>query len=179
MQDQGTVVSPPRTIMEVFRMLPEGTHAEIIEGNLYMAPSPSPHHQETTGDLFFEIKAFLKKAMTGKIYIAPVDVYLDEQANAVQPDLVFFLNNNPVGVERDGLHGVPDLLVEVLSPGNKNHDEVVKKNLYEKFGVKEYWIIDPATKLAKGYSLKEGKYAPLGEYEGQVKSVLLQHTFRF
>jgi Uma2 family endonuclease len=179
MPDQDVLVSPPRTVMEVFKTLPEGTHAEVIQSTLYIAPSPSPDHQDVAGNLFFEIKLFLKEINLGKVIISPIDVYLDEHSNAVQPDLVYISNENNLKPDARGLHGIPDLIIEVLSPGNKKHDQVTKKNLYEKFGVREYWIVDPQTRLASGYLLQNGVYVPLGEYTGKLPSNLLRKEFAF
>jgi Uma2 family endonuclease len=77
------------------------------------------------------------------------------------------------------IHGVPDLLVEVLSPGNKDHDLIKKKDLYERFGVKEYWIIDPETKLALCFQLVSGKYVKAGEEIGLIQSILLKLKIQF
>lgn len=115
----------------------------------------------------------------GEILIAPVDLYLDEMANAVQPDILFSSKNNPLVVDKSGLHGVPDLIIEILSPGNKEHDLVKKKLLYEKFGVKEYWVIDPETKMATGYSLKDATYCPIVELKDKIDSPLLGSIFEY
>jgi Uma2 family endonuclease len=83
---------------------------------------------------------------------------LDEISNAVQPDIVVILKSNKNHPEPRGhFHGVPDLLVEILSPDNRVHDLVKKKDLYEKFGVKEYWIVDPETRATVGYTLNSEK----------------------
>jgi len=84
-----TLKSPPRTIMEVFKMLPEGTLAELVSGNLLMSPSPSTNHQSLVLELATEIRIFLKSHPAGKVFVAPFDVFLDEHSNAVQPDVLF------------------------------------------------------------------------------------------
>ncbi|MEX2232709.1 MAG: Uma2 family endonuclease [Cyclobacteriaceae bacterium] len=137
--------------MEVYKSLPEGTLAEVIDNQIYMSPSPVFDHQ----DILIEIASQLRikiKEKGGKIAIAPFDVYLDETRNAVQPDIVVILNSNRGNLNLKGhFHGVPYLLVEILSPANKDYDLVKKKELYERFGVQEYWIIDPDTRLADGF----------------------------
>lgn len=171
-----TLLHPPRTMMEVFDMLPEGTLAELIDNRLYMSPSPIFSHQDVLAEIAFQLRQFLNEK--GKVVLAPFDVKLDKERNAVQPDIVVILKNNPNQI-RDGRYsGVPDLLVEILSPGNKDHDLITKKDLYEKFGVKEYWVVDPDTKLALGFSLKEGHYDKLSESIGTIKSLLLQAEFK-
>jgi Uma2 family endonuclease len=176
---QTEYIKPPRTAFEVFQMLPEGTLAEVIENQLFMAPAPTPDHQEACGDLFTDINVFVRKKKLGKVFFAPIDLYLDETSNVVQPDILFISSENPLVIDRKGLRGVPDLIIEILSPGNKNYDFIKKKNLYEKFGVNEYWIVDPETKVANGYLLKGDSYANQQESMGQLRSVVLGETFRF
>ena len=74
---------------------------------------------------------------------------------------------------------MPDILIEVLSEGNKNHDLVRKKDLYEKFGVKEYFIIDPDTKLVRSFKLQSGKYISEAEQNAKLTSMLLGNSFEF
>lgn len=174
------MLQPPRTIMEVFKMLPEGTLAEVIENTLYMSPTPTGQHQRISRLLVEKISSHVTHHDLGEVFAAPLDVFLDETSNAVQPDVFFiskqnlqiFNPNGPVG-------GVPDLIIEILSPGNSKHDKIRKKDLYEKFGVKEYWIVDPNSKKTIGYSLSKNKFTEIGEYDGELKSVLLKQSFIF
>ena len=174
-----TLLHPPRTMMEVFNMLPEGTLAELIDNKLYMAPSPLFDHQNILLDITFQLRQFLKKSDKGNVIIAPFDVRLDELRNAVQPDITVILKSNPNQIKDGRYTGVPDLIVEILSPGNKDHDLITKKDLYEKFGVKEYWIVDPETKLILGFSLEAGRYHKFNESIGKIHSSLLQAAFEF
>lgn len=173
------LLSPPRTIMEVFKTLPEGTLAEVIDNHLPMSPAPNPFHRRVAVSLTSKLNAFISQHQLGEIFAAPVDLYLDEFSNAVQPDILYISKDNKLTIDREGLHGVPDLIIEILSPGNKDHDRVTKKELYEKFGVKEYWIVDPETKLSSGYTLQGQTYLPIGEFHEQVESVLLKKTFSY
>ena len=170
------LISPPRTIMQVFKMLPEGTRAEVIDNTLYMSP---PFHQRILLTLYRKIFEYVDQRQLGEVFIAPVDVYLDEESNAVEPDILLVSKGNPLRIDKQGLHGTPDLIIEILSPGNRNHDKLRKKALYERFGVKEYWVVDPDTKLARGYSLNEGTYRTLAEETSQIRSVLLCNEFGF
>jgi Uma2 family endonuclease len=171
--------SPRRTTMEVFRMLPEGTLAEIINGSIVMSPAPSPEHQRVIRDLSFVLHQFVKQHQLGEVLFAPCDVFLDEHSNAVQPDIIFISKKNVGIIQKDSIHGIPDLLIEVLSPGNNHYDHVQKKELYQKFGVIEYWIVDPVTKDTFGFSLNDGSYQTIGEHAGMISSALLGQSFSF
>jgi Uncharacterized protein conserved in cyanobacteria len=174
------IQTPPRTLMEVYKMLPEGTLAELIDNRIYMSPSPVSKHQLILNEINFQLFQFLRKDNKGIIYVAPYDVYLDEHSNAVQPDLIVVLSDNKEIIDPKGhIHGVPDLLVEILSSGNKEHDLIKKKDLYERFGVKEYWIVDPETKLALVFQLQNSKYTKIGESIGTIESKLLSLTLSF
>lgn len=172
--------TPPRTIMEVYKNLPEGTLAELIDNTIYMSPSPITKHQLVLNKINNILFNQFESNQNATLFIAPFDVYLDEQSNAVQPDIVVVLRENQNIIEPNGhIHGVPDLLVEILSPGNKEYDLIKKKDLYERFGVKEYWIVDPDTKLALCYELKKDKYVKVGEEISFIQSPLLKTVIRF
>lgn len=175
-----TMITPPRTMMEVYKMLPEGTLAELIDFHLYMSPSPSTIHQEISVSISSELHFYCKKKKSGKVYTAPCDVYLDETSNAVQPDIIVVLNDQLSIIHKEGhIHGVPAMLIEILSPGNKAHDLITKKDLYEKFGVKEYHIVDPETKLVMTFEQIEGNYQKTKELIGVLSSSLLSQEFEF
>ena len=170
---------PPRTIMELFKMLPEGTLAEIIDGSIYMSPAPTPKHQRILGKLYRILTDYIERRDLGEVFIAPCDVFLDDTSNAVQPDLIVILRRNSSLVKEDAIHGVPDMLLEILSPGNAHHDLVRKKELYQKFGVREYWVIDPETKETTGFHLSDGHYNETAKVVGRISSTLLQHDVTF
>lgn len=175
-----TIIHPPRTIMEVFKMLPEGTLAEVIDNRLYMSPSPIGKHQHLLTKLTIQLGNFIFANKLGDLYVAPFDVFLDEEENAVQPDIIFVTSQNKEIVDNEGvIHGVPDLLVEILSPGNPKYDKQIKKDLYERFGVKEYWIVDPSTLETIGYTHSGGKFQKIDSTPGKINSILLNHSFEF
>lgn len=173
------IETPPRTIMEVFRSLPEGTLAEVINNQIYMSPSPVYNHQEVLLSIASQLRAHCA-TLGGRVVIAPFDVYLDETSNAVQPDIVVILSDNRGILNNSGhFHGVPDLVVEILSPHNRDHDLVRKKGLYEKFGIKEYWIVDPEDKSTFVYQLTEKSYELRIRDIGRINSTLLSISFDF
>jgi Uma2 family endonuclease len=174
------VGQPPRTIMEVYEMLPEGTLAELIDNQIYMSPAPNTNHFVTAKKITKIFDKLIEDCGRGLVFYAPFDVYLDETQNAVQPDIFIVLTTNSGKIEQHGnFTGVPDLIVEVLSPGNPSHDLVKKKALYEKFGVQEYWVVDPETKLAIGFALADDKYITISEEVGKISSELLKANFNF
>jgi Uma2 family endonuclease len=174
------IESPPRTIMEVYKSLPVGTLAELIDNVIYMSPSPISKHQVILNKINVQLYNHLEKSGIGIVYLSPLDVYLDEKSNAVQPDLSVVLHGGKASVDENGyIHGSPDLIVEVLSPGNSKYDLIGKKELYERFGVKEYWIVDPETKQAQGFELQNGKYNSISDQTGIIQSPLLAVTVSF
>lgn len=164
--------------MEVYKMLPEGTLAEVIDNQIYMSPSPLFNHQDVLLEVASQLKSYF--AGTGKVAIAPFDVFLDEDRNAVQPDIVVVLNSNSKQIEaRRHFHGIPDLVVEILSPGNMEHDLVKKRLLYERFGIKEYWIIHPDTKAYTIHCLKDGTYSETASGINEISSALVKTKISF
>lgn len=169
---------PPRTIREVFDSLPEGTLAQLIENQLVMSSSPSDSHQRIL--LLISVKIFnhLEKHPIGEVRIAPYDVHLDG-GNVFQPDIVFITNDHLDKIEESGLHGAPDLVIELLAPSTSKYDWNQKKAVYERVGVKEYWIVDPLTKEVQGFFLRDGVYDPLPKNIGQFYSRLIECEVRF
>ena len=169
---------PPRTAMEVYELLPDSTRSEVIDNILYMPPTPSFEHQEVSGELLYGIITFIKKYSPGKCVVAPISVYLDEK-NVVEPDLVYISNERLEIIQKGKIRGIPDILIELLSPGNRSHDLERKFNLYESFGVPEYFIVDPITKEVLHYILQDKKYMQQPATKGKIDSSVLQASFSF
>src|SRR6185295_7063731 len=113
------VMNKPRSAMDVFEMLPEGTHAEVIQNQLYMPPAPTADHQGSSMDLSIEMGKFIRDNKPGKFF-ATVNVHLDED-DVFEPDLVFLSNENLHLIQENGrVYGAPDLVIEILSPSNRN-----------------------------------------------------------
>lgn len=160
---------------EDYAQLPDnGMRYEVIAGELFMAPAPRAIHQEAALNLASELLFFLKEHKLGKVYIAPIDVVMGDLATPVQPDVVFIRQEN-LGIVKDKIEGVPDLLVEVLSPGSRVMDRRQKFDLYARVGVAEYWLVDPDECLVEVYVLRGRAYALLGQFvaEDTVQSELL------
>jgi Uma2 family endonuclease len=105
----------PKTALDVFRLLPEGTLCEVIDNVLYMSPAPKYDHQKLLFFLARNIANFADTAGKGEVMVCPFDVYLEGLQSAVQPDILFVSNENRAILKEDGyVHGAPDLIVEVL-----------------------------------------------------------------
>jgi Uma2 family endonuclease len=144
-----------------------------------MSPAPRIPHQQLVSLFDRRIGNWVEERQLGITLVAPVDVYLETLLSAVQPDVLFVSNENMTIVNNDGyIYGAPDLIVEVLS-SDKKRDTVLKKMLYEKAGVKEYFIVDPADKQVVGFTLKEGEFIEDHNAVGFFDSRLLQLQFHF
>ncbi|KOA18328.1 hypothetical protein CLHOM_32250 [Clostridium homopropionicum DSM 5847] len=140
---------------------PENERIELIDSHIYaMSPAPSRIHQETISALVIEIGNYIKSNKGGcKVYPAPFDVFLvddenlDNCRNIVQPDVSVICDKNKLTDK--GCTGAPDLIIEVVSPYNPSNDYVRKLSLYEKYKVKEYWIVNPMNNTILVYRLDE------------------------
>ncbi len=167
----------PSTAVDIFRLLPKGTRAEVLNNVLYMSPSPFFEHQQLIVSLVLQLGNHIKLNRLGELITAPFDVYLEEQMSAVQPDILFISSKNKSILKDDGYaHGAPDLIIEIISK-NEDHDRKMKKEVYEKAGVKEYFIIDPRTKMIEAYSLKGRKYEQKYRTKKHFHSSLLNLEF--
>lgn len=170
------VVRPPRTLLEVFQSLPEGTHVQLIENNLVMSPAPAYIHQRVLMKIISRLLPFVMEQKLGEVLVAPVDVYLDDR-NAFQPDIVFIGNERKSIIEEDGLHGAPELVIEILSPKSRKYDLGEKKDVYERSDVLEYWAVEPTTLAVRGWHLADGKFEEFATQKGKISSVLLKKNF--
>ena len=147
---------------------PGDERIEIIEGELFNMGSPSVIHQSLITNLLFEIQSYIK-ANKGpcKVFTAPFDVILkndneevEECSNIVIPDISVICDKNKLSDGKKCV-GSPDMIVEIISPSNAGHDYVTKLNLYQKYKVKEYWIIDPRKRSIFVYFLGENGFYDL------------------
>jgi Uncharacterized protein conserved in cyanobacteria len=149
---------------------PDDARYELIDGEAFlMAPAPLIEHQEVAGDVYHQ----LRNQLDGKPcrpYIAPVDVRLPraDEADAaidtvVQPDVLVVCD--PAKIDRRGVRGAPDWLLEVLSPSTAAHDQIAKRRTYERAGVREYWLVHPSDRTLTVYVLDNGQYGRPEIYE--------------
>jgi Uma2 family endonuclease len=169
---------PPRTILEVYQNLPEGTLAQLIHNQIYMSPSPTNAHQKVLDKIYRRLGNYVEEKSLGETRVAPFDVHLNRR-NVYQPDIMFIANENLPELKEDGFHGAPDLVIEILSPGTWRFDKEDKKDEYERSGVKEYWMIDPSDKTTEGFTLQNGEFKLLPSEKGQLTLQLFPFTITF
>jgi len=137
----------------------DGIRYELIDGSAYMmSPAPLRTHQEIIGELHVQIKQFLRGKQC-KVYLLPFDVRLNAHENddiVVQPDLVIICDKSKL--DKNGCVGAPDMAIEILSPSSARMDKLIKFQKYLKYGVREYWIVDPDSKTVQAHVLVNGNY---------------------
>lgn len=154
------------TVSDLLRFpeYPEGPLVELINGELFMTPSPNINHQTISSELHYQIKDFLKNNNQGQIFTAPIDLKLSEEDLTI-PDLVFVDNTRLQIIGEQSINGTPNLIIEIVST-NKKQDYIIKKELYQKFKIEEYWIVDPKEKIILVYQLNEkSEYEKAKEYK--------------
>lgn len=140
-----------RLTYDDYCLLPDdGKRREIIEGELFVTPSPETAHQRAIGRLAVRLWQSIESQKSGEIFFAPFDVVFSE-FDVVEPDLLFISNARAGVLTRKNVQGAPDLVVEVLSESTARVDRTVKLKLYGKFRVEEYWLIDPEGPSAEIY----------------------------
>lgn len=154
------VTHRPLTVHD-YRELPElGQRYQLVEGDFHMAPAPNRYHQIYVGKIYHAIESYLELHPIGKAYVAPFDVYLTD-LNVYQPDVSYFSQQRYSYLTKEGAKGAPELVVEVLSPASVHLDLGLKKEIYTRTGVREYWVVDPETFLVKVYLLAQNSQTPV------------------
>ncbi|MFN3480770.1 MAG: Uma2 family endonuclease [Thermodesulfovibrionales bacterium] len=167
-----SLVKDKRLTIDYYKILPEGAPYQLIEGELVMTPAPNPRHQLISANIFEKIREFTKQL--GMTLYSPIDVYLGRE-NAYQPDIIFISKERQDIIQEDGIYGAPDLVIEILSPSTARYDLREKFRVYERTGVKEYWIVDPDMKSVELYTNKDGQFSLIFKAEeGEIESVLLK-----
>lgn len=155
----------------------DGKRHELIDGEHYVTPAPNLKHQTSVLNLSFFLVGFVRSRDLGRIWTAPVDVLLSDH-DVVQPDLVF-LSKDRMDLAAGGANvkGAPDLVVEVFSPSTRRTDAITKRNLYQKYGVREYWLVDPELEIIQVYRLTEGAYRREAELSAEREDHLTSPLF--
>lgn len=156
------MVTETKISLAAFLALPETNQiTELIDGEVVVTP-PKDEHQATVGSAYFGLKLLVK---SGIFRIAPTGLHLDD-ANFVEPDIFWVSEGNRVyALGDDGYwHGAPDLIVEVLSPSTARRDRDDKFLLYQRYGVREYWLVEPVAEFIEVYVLRDGRFDRSGVY---------------
>lgn len=175
---------PPQgqwTYDDYARLPNDGWKYEVIRGELYMSPAPRPLHQQVSGNLTFELQRFVRAGDLGQILTAPIDVILPRNLGTpVQPDILFIRKDNLGIIGETTIDGVPDLVIEILSPSNWVDDRRVKFAVYAEAGIEEYWIVDPKAVTAEIYQLQGDRYDLVESYgPGDLVSSIVLNGFSF
>ncbi len=163
-----------RLNINYYKILPEGAPYQLIEGELVITPAPNPKHQIILGRIFRHLSDYCDEKEMGIVLVSPIDVYLDSE-NAFQPDIIYIARDRQHIIKEDGIYGAPDLVIEILSPSTAGYDLKEKFRVYERSGVREYWIVDPEMRSVEIYSNAKGSFSisSKSEVTGEIESLLL------
>jgi Uma2 family endonuclease len=143
----------------------DGKRHELIDGEHYVTPSPNTKHQTVLGNLHLLIGPWLEVHPVGRVFLAPFDV--------VFSDLLYLSNERAAAVlTSQHVKGTPDLVVEIASPGTRQRDETIKRRLYERAGVTEYWVVDPDIEVIRLYRREEEMFGRATELWREREDVL-------
>lgn len=144
------------TVEELLRLPDDGNRYELIDGVLYVSAAPRRKHQRVSSDLHDWLSPFVKKNSLGEVYHAALDVFLDPPTQTcVEPDLLFVSRDRLHIIQEDGVHGPPDLVIEIVSESTYRVDATDKRDLYRRGGVPEYWIVNPDERYVLVYRFAE------------------------
>ena len=134
----------------------DGKRYEVLEGDLIVSPSPKVKHQEIVLRLT-RLLDQADRAERGRLLLAPMDVVLSDR-DVVEPDLLFIATDRLGIVTEENVQGAPDLVVEVISEGSRHRDAITKRHIYERHGVRFYWLVDPEEETVRVFELLDGAY---------------------
>lgn len=151
-----------------YAALDDGKRYEIVNGVLFLIPTPWLLHQRVVGEVFIYLFDHVTSADLGEVVIGPIDVELAPDV-VLQPDIVVMLNTGPGKITDTHFIGAPDLVIEVSSPGTIGYERREKQDAYARGGVPEYWIVNPEAQTIELLVLEAGEYRSLGIFRGQAK----------
>ena len=152
-----------RSTYQDYLKTPDDIRYQLIEGELIREPAPSVPHQSVVMNLSNILWNFAKNRSMGKVLAAPTDVYLSE-TNVLQPDVLFISSDRTGIVTERCIHGAPDLVVEIVSPSSARRDRGAKRELYARYGVAEYWLVDPVAGTLEVLRLTDGHFVTTERY---------------
>jgi len=150
------------------QLMPEdGKLYEAIDGELYVTPTPTLRHQWISANLMAALLKLLVEPGYGWVFAAPTGVEFPDTEEGVQPDIVFIAKDRRELLTKPGVSGPPDLVIEIGSPSTANRDRSIKRKLYERQGVPQYWIVDPETDAVEVWDFAAGAQEP-ARYTGHL-----------
>jgi Uma2 family endonuclease len=157
---------------EDYVLFPEdGKRHELLDGEHHVTPAPKTKHQRCSGNLSWHLNTYLRNTNAGLVFTAPTDVVLSD-VDVVQPDLLVVSTGRMSIITEDNIRGAPDLAIEILSEATRRSDEVVKRKLYERYRVSEYWIVDPELETVKIYRMTDQGYLRVAELSREAADTL-------
>jgi len=151
---------------EDYLLLPDDRNRyEILEGELSVTPAPSTKHQTASGNLFILLAQYIKERDLGKLFYAPIDLIL-ESTSVLQPDLLFVSKARRHIITDRAVEGAPDLVIEILSPTTSRTDRVTKAQIYARYRVPVYWIVDVEREVIEIYLLEVESYRLAATLQG-------------
>jgi Uma2 family endonuclease len=143
----------------------DGRRYELHDGELSVTPAPGTRHQRVIGAMYVLLRAHVEARRLGEVFLSPIDCILSD-TTVVEPDLVYVDPARAHLVSARAIEGAPTLAVEVLSPATTTLDRSRKRELYARYQIPYYWIVDPEARTVEAYGLVEGRYALLGRVSG-------------
>jgi len=163
MTNRSTLTPPILFTYEDYLHFSDEKRYEIINGEVYMVPSPLTYHQKVLALLYMSLWDFVEEHQIGEVLLAPLDVVLSE-IDVVQPDIMYISNERRRIITEKNIQGAPDLVIEILSPSTAYKDQTIKTKIYSKYGVKEMWLVDPEKKEIQLLVLNPSLLTPLKTY---------------
>jgi Uma2 family endonuclease len=163
-----TPIQPLITVDDLNAMPDDGNLYEVIEGELFVSKAPGLTHQDVSRELLTDLTIYLRRNPIGRVWTTPGVIF--SQISGVIPDIVYVSNQRLAEVASgERVRGAPDLVIEIVSPGipNAQRDRVVKKQLYGKYAVREYWLVDLVSRTIEVYTLLNGGLDLAATYSGQ------------
>ena len=158
--------------LDLVHAVREGDRVDLIGGEAFVTPAPDRDHQSALRNFLALILAALRANPSGEVWFAPYDVRLSEH-DVVQPDLLYLAKERLSLSTQRGVLGPPDLVVEALSPATRDLDLGARRDLYERSGVREYWVLDPRAETVTLLRLADGSFAEAASEDGRLRSTVV------
>lgn len=169
-----TKSTPDKYTYKDYLLIDDDKRYEVLRGGLIMVPAPFTIHQRLLIRLSVIFSNFIKEKKLGEVLVAPTDVVLSEDT-VIQPDILFISKERLDIIKEAAIMGSPDLIVEIVSPSSASYDTVEKRDIYEEYGVKEYWLVFPQEKVIEVLTLESSIYREFckGRKTGVVRSKII------